>query len=388
MNAAGHRQRLKDRFVGGDAAALTERALLELLLTFALPQQDVQPLAETLIRHFGTLDRVLAADFESLCAVPGLKAHTATLVKLVYTICQRFAVQPEERMMLQLTSRQPALVIDAPDTNPSMPAGPGIVVAAPAEAPTVATPHEPQLFTKSLLQVAIGGAPTIPESARTLDEVRTYLRDHMPFNATATRQRYAAYVAQRLFPEGAPDHALLRFARRYVGQADLRDVAFYRFCRSQPLMREVMLDVLAPAISTGSVARAQVAGYLAGRFPQSRSIRDATQAVVETLAAAQIARLERGRLEFGYRSFGLPAFTFVLFSEFSEPGMYPIERWEGHPMVRALLWNPDQIGPMLYELRNRHWLSKVTEIDRLRQFTTHDTLEIAIDRLLKADARS
>ena len=45
----GHRQRLKDRFNAGDAAALTDVALLELLLTFAIPRADVRPLAQALI---------------------------------------------------------------------------------------------------------------------------------------------------------------------------------------------------------------------------------------------------------------------------------------------------------------------------------------------------
>ena len=39
---SGHRQRLKERILAGEA-------LLELLLTYALPQHDTQPLARDLL---------------------------------------------------------------------------------------------------------------------------------------------------------------------------------------------------------------------------------------------------------------------------------------------------------------------------------------------------
>jgi len=40
----GHRQRMRDRFAIGDENSRSEEALLELLLTYAVPQKDVQPI--------------------------------------------------------------------------------------------------------------------------------------------------------------------------------------------------------------------------------------------------------------------------------------------------------------------------------------------------------
>ena len=62
----GHRQRLGNRFLSGDAESRTDEMLLELLLTFALGRKDVKPLAEELIRVFGNLDQVLAASHNDL----------------------------------------------------------------------------------------------------------------------------------------------------------------------------------------------------------------------------------------------------------------------------------------------------------------------------------
>lgn len=56
---------------------------LELLLTFAIPRQDVNPLAHALLRHFGSFHRVLEASVKDLQTVPGIGQHAATLISLL-----------------------------------------------------------------------------------------------------------------------------------------------------------------------------------------------------------------------------------------------------------------------------------------------------------------
>lgn len=80
--AAGHRERLRSRFLAGEEAAMSEPALLELLLTFAIPRRDVRRLAEALIERFGDLPSVLAADAGELETVKGVKGATVVLLKL------------------------------------------------------------------------------------------------------------------------------------------------------------------------------------------------------------------------------------------------------------------------------------------------------------------
>ena len=62
----GHRQRLRDRFAGEEKDSCSEEALLELLLTYAIPRKDVQPLAKSLLAEFGTLMAVLQAPMKTL----------------------------------------------------------------------------------------------------------------------------------------------------------------------------------------------------------------------------------------------------------------------------------------------------------------------------------
>jgi DNA repair protein RadC len=56
--------------------------VLELLLTYAIPQRDVQPLAKRLLATFGSLSAVLSADMATLCKQEGMKEHSAVLLKL------------------------------------------------------------------------------------------------------------------------------------------------------------------------------------------------------------------------------------------------------------------------------------------------------------------
>lgn len=80
----GHRARLRERFLAEEAGARTEDALLELLLSYAIPQRDVQPLAKSLLARFGSLDAVLAADASALSQVNGIKDTSVTLLKLAH----------------------------------------------------------------------------------------------------------------------------------------------------------------------------------------------------------------------------------------------------------------------------------------------------------------
>ena len=67
----GHRERLRQRFIGAGHAALADYELLELLLFNAIARIDVKPLAKQLIATFGDLNGVIAASKHRLLQVPG-----------------------------------------------------------------------------------------------------------------------------------------------------------------------------------------------------------------------------------------------------------------------------------------------------------------------------
>lgn len=93
---AGHRQRLRERFINAGLPAFAPHEILELLLTYSIPQRDVKPLAKSLISHFGSLENVLKAPREQLIEVPGIKDNSAVLLMLTHAIQQDFIRQEFE----------------------------------------------------------------------------------------------------------------------------------------------------------------------------------------------------------------------------------------------------------------------------------------------------
>lgn len=83
MEHAGHRERLRARFAQSELTGFAPHEALELLLTFAIPRRDVNPLAHQLLRHFGSFPRVLEAGVEELQLVPGMGKSAATLLALL-----------------------------------------------------------------------------------------------------------------------------------------------------------------------------------------------------------------------------------------------------------------------------------------------------------------
>ncbi len=88
----GHRQRLKDRFLREGLDGFTEIQMLELLLFYAIPQKDTNPLAHALLDRFGSLAKVLDAPVEKLVEVNGIRDHAATLIKLTKDLSRSYEV--------------------------------------------------------------------------------------------------------------------------------------------------------------------------------------------------------------------------------------------------------------------------------------------------------
>lgn len=81
--SAGHRQRLKDRYLKASLDGFHDYEVLEILLTYAIPRRDVKPLAKTLIQRFKSLKGVLEADIDELSSVKGVGENTAMFLLLV-----------------------------------------------------------------------------------------------------------------------------------------------------------------------------------------------------------------------------------------------------------------------------------------------------------------
>lgn len=100
---SGHRERLKRRFLTEGLDNFDDVNALELLLFYALPRQDTNPIAHSLLQQFGSLAGVLEATPAALTQVSGLGEHAATLLTLTTAMARRYMVSRQESRPL-LTS--------------------------------------------------------------------------------------------------------------------------------------------------------------------------------------------------------------------------------------------------------------------------------------------
>ena len=373
----GIRQKLREDFISGEPNALTDAAILELLLSYALSRGNPGPLARKLIQEFGGLDNVLSSDFDALCRVKGVKSYTATLLKLAEHLRSNGTAKDTQsrtvrKLQQSLTDNQPL----SHQKQISFPQKDRAFHRASA------AKKKSDLFTNSVLREAIEILPKLPDT-EDIGIIRAFLKENLPFSGQNTRDRYVPYIVNRLFPDGKADQAMRSFAKIYSGRQELRDACFYRFCKAEPLMLSIFNDLLMQAVGYGRLDRLKIREYLAARYPSANVINMSAQAIVSSIVAGGLARSDRKIISFGYRDPLTASLAFVIHSEFPQPGMYEISNVKQNQAIKSMLWNPDKLLAGLYELRNLGILAKVSEIDRFRQFTTKFTLEELVEYLGK-----
>lgn len=87
-DTAGHRVRLRERLLG-DHDDLIDHEIIEYLLMLAMPRIDTKPIAKALLREFGGIGALLAADPESIMRVERVGPSGAAAIRIVQAAAQR-----------------------------------------------------------------------------------------------------------------------------------------------------------------------------------------------------------------------------------------------------------------------------------------------------------
>ena len=240
-SSAGHRQRLRKQFISDEKNSRSDEALLELLLTYAIPQQDVSRLAQNLLNTYGDMLSVLRAHYDELIKINGIKDYVATLIKLVDVIGQ---TQSQKTVFEEDTASTKQIT---PYDNKQWGSEAVEEPQKPATKQKVIKRYGTALFGKAVLSETVDILPRLPDT-ESVDEIRNFLRSNLRFNAEQTRQRNANYIVKRMFPNGYADEPLRLFSKTYPNSQELREVCFYRFMLSEPLEMEVIEDLLLPDI--------------------------------------------------------------------------------------------------------------------------------------------
>jgi DNA repair protein RadC len=107
---AGHRERLRHRFLEHGLDNFQDYEALELLLLYVARQKDMKPVAKQLIERFGSFRAVLDAPIEELTTVEGVAEAAITLIQFVKQAAARYL---EQRSYLNLTPQDLTELINA-----------------------------------------------------------------------------------------------------------------------------------------------------------------------------------------------------------------------------------------------------------------------------------
>ena len=97
VGSEGHRKRLRERFQRSGFDGFHDHEVLEFLLTYAIPQRDVKPIAKALLERFGSLSAVFDAPVASLQEIQGIADRSSILIHSIPRIIDRYQKDRWER---------------------------------------------------------------------------------------------------------------------------------------------------------------------------------------------------------------------------------------------------------------------------------------------------
>jgi len=115
----GHREKMRQRFLKNGLEGYADHEALELLLYYALPRRDTNPIAHALMKRYGSLAAVLNAPVEDLKTVEGIGESAAILLKLVPLMTRKARIaEAEKETALTTVSRVGAYLLERYEGEP------------------------------------------------------------------------------------------------------------------------------------------------------------------------------------------------------------------------------------------------------------------------------
>ncbi|MBN1755289.1 DNA repair protein RadC [bacterium] len=90
---AGHRIRLRERFLNSGLKGFAEHEILEFLLTFTIPRKDTKDIAKKLLKTFKSFNGVLDAPIQDIQNIKGLGTISPVLIKLFKALIEYYLKQ-------------------------------------------------------------------------------------------------------------------------------------------------------------------------------------------------------------------------------------------------------------------------------------------------------
>lgn len=352
----GHRERLRRRFLA-DADQLSPAEQLELLLMFAIPRQDVAPLAQALLTRFGSIVELLHAAPDELQQVNGVGETTAVLIQLVACL-QNHLPDTLPQTMAPVPIQASLFTDDAP------------AATAASHDVTDPTGSDMRTFTNDLACTALKFLPQAVNFQQ-IDDFQRHLEETLPYNSVNSRKRYARNLLSRYYFANNLDTHLTRLFIWQPAEVTLQAALFYETVSTEPTVRFVAEEIVWPALPVGYVTRQQLRQQMESLFPavSAATIQRMVYSLLNVYAVFGMGKLDEEKLSVYVHEGDLPAFLYILTAVFPQPGIYSFDTLEQGPMRRWLLWDREWMRRQLYNLRDLGVISKISEIDAMRQFT-------------------
>lgn len=90
---AGHRQRLRDKFLELGIEAFTDSEVIEVLLSFGTPRSDCKEAARAALARFGSLPAVLDAAPQELQQIKGMGGKNIFALRFIQGVARRYLKQ-------------------------------------------------------------------------------------------------------------------------------------------------------------------------------------------------------------------------------------------------------------------------------------------------------
>ncbi len=87
---AGHRQRMREKFMEYGLSVFTDDEILEMLYSFGTPRQDCKERARETKRHFGSLAAALEASPEELQEIAGVGPNNIFALRFIHEVARKF----------------------------------------------------------------------------------------------------------------------------------------------------------------------------------------------------------------------------------------------------------------------------------------------------------
>jgi hypothetical protein len=240
--------------------------------------------------------------------------------------------------------------------------------------------HRRTYFNKPLVEESLRYLPAAINHPTSV-QFRAYLAENLHHSSRQTRERFAAYIAQRFSQDGKMNLALARALAKFSDSRTGREILYFELLRSAPVLHDIASLWLAEQPDTGA-PRSSLLAFLEKRLGGKSADLVAGAAVEAFRRCRKLSSPKPAIYIPVWSEPSLEAFLYVLARLYPDRTMVRFDLFASQPVIRALLWPRPCLAPLLEKARLAGHISRISELDQYHQFTLVDAGDARMRRLV------